>query len=171
MTVALSNAHFRIARRSYTAYDMPQMMQDLGLGRGKKILQKVEGSPGKAAFPAPGVDTYVFYGQGLPTPSKFVYSENFRPLKQWEAPPKAAKIEYLERDNGDGICPLRTSLRSTLEWPAEQAKLGKVLEHKGYTGMEHKDTTATLPDILAILQARDRAHDAAHRAVDVPLAA
>jgi hypothetical protein len=154
----------RILRRgsvvtaSYTAYDMPQLMQDLGLNRGKKMCEKVQSSPGKTAFPAPGVDTYVFYGKGLPTPSKFTYREDFRPLQKWEAPPKAASIEYKESDNGDGICPLRTALRSSIAWPEEQARLGKVLEHKGYPMMEHKNTTQTLPDILAILNRLHATH-------------
>mmetsp|Transcript_14142 Transcript_14142/g.41957 ORF Transcript_14142/g.41957 Transcript_14142/m.41957 type:complete len:141 (+) Transcript_14142:1055-1477(+) len=131
---------------------MPQLMGDLGLPGGKAICSKVQDSPGKTAFPAPGVDTYVMYGEGLPTPSKFIYRDDFRKLKEWEAPPKAATIEYSRKDDGDGICPLRTVLRSSLEWPAEQARLGKVLEHRSYPLMEHKDTSRTLPDILAILK-------------------
>jgi hypothetical protein len=46
--------------KNYTAYDMPRLLDDLGLDRGKAMCEKMEKSPAKTNFPAPGIDTYVF---------------------------------------------------------------------------------------------------------------
>lgn len=94
---------------------------------------------------------YVFYGTGTPTPSKFTYSKEFEPVLPGQTPPTATKTEHEADDAGDGVCPLRTVLRSQLAWPEEQAKLNKALEHKGYKGMHHTDTTRMLPDAIKIL--------------------
>jgi hypothetical protein len=94
---------------------------------------------------------YVFYGEGLPTPSKFIFDKEFEPVAVGKAPPTPKTVEHAKDDEGDGVCPLRTVLKSAVEWPKEQARLNKVLQHKGYPKMSHRDTTPMLPDAMVIL--------------------
>ena len=110
----------------------------------------VANSPTKK-FDAPLVDTYVFYGYGVKTPSRFNYAAEFAPTAPGEAPPTASKVVYNASDAGDGVVALRCALRSEKAWQDPQAAAGKKLEHKGYRGMGHADTKTALPDIVKLL--------------------
>lgn len=137
--------------KSYSAYDMQEMLTDLGLTDGAEVQKFVAAGIARSTFTAPLVDTHVFYGYGVPTPTLFEYAADFSPLKLGEAPPMESRIDRNPDDYGDGVVPLRSTTRTNATWPAEQEKAGKVLTQKGFLGMAHTNTEATMADVIKIL--------------------
>lgn len=123
--------------KNYSAYDLEQMLTDMGLDDTIAML-KLERDDLLDKFEAPGIDTYVFYGYGVPTeaawrmpidltPKNFSggHCENFNPEKV-----------YREKDNGDGLALVRSTARAS-QWKEAQQKMGAVLQNRGYKGMPH----------------------------------
>jgi len=137
--------------KEYTAHNMPEMLLDLGLLKGHAINEIVSKEL-VAQFAAPLVDTKIFYGFGVATPSSFEYAEDFRPLFPGEEPPQESKIVRRNDDFGDGVVPLRSTLRANYSWWDQQKAAKKVLTHKGFKGMGHADTNKALPDIVEALE-------------------
>jgi len=97
-------------------------------------LKFVQAEPDLATFAAPGVNTVVTYGAGLQSPVSFTLPD----IK----PTGSLLPSSVRNESGDGIVPVRSSLRST-EWAAAQQALSKSLVHLGYTGLPH---AACFPD-------------------------
>lgn len=141
--------------KEYTAYDMTKLLTDLGFERQSNMQKIVAGSLTNFLSNPPMVDTYVYYGSEVKTPSKFVYDKDFKPTFPGQPLPEQKTIEYNTTDDGDGVVPLRSALRSNLTWPALHERAGKVLEHKAYRGMQHLDTKGTIADLIKLLDSFD----------------
>lgn len=89
--------------KTYSAHDLHEIMTDLGLKDGAAVQQIVAKDLGATTFKAPLVDTHVYYGFGVPTPSTFEYDVDFAPLKIGEGPPQESKIVRSVDDAGDGV--------------------------------------------------------------------
>ena len=141
--------------KNYTAYDFDEMLTDMGCGKGPKNLYDLEKADLLGSFPPPLVDTYVFYGYGLPTQAGFGYQRKLEPAKDGEGvcPPNDGKAFRREWDDGDVTAPLRSTSRANA-WEEAHKKAGKVLRNAGYKGMSHgcacktKECTADYTCIL-----------------------
>lgn len=133
--------------RNYSAFDALEILKTIGvqddLSRALPILYN---DSDLFAFAAPGVPTFVTYGSGLPTPYSAVYDEELSSVMQ---PPR------MLNGSGDGLVPLRSSLRGTTWITSNQ---GKALLHKEYPKQPHAscfwtgaaDTCAT--DVFTVLR-------------------
>lgn len=120
----------RTPTRNYTASDLGQYLTDLGFPNAEKLWRKVTNVTSQP-FPDPGVDTFVTYGDGLPTYASLVFS---KPLHGGKAMPQPPRIE---RGDGDTLVLTESSLRGNSSWAESMAQKGKRLEYKGYDGMRH----------------------------------
>lgn len=125
-------------KKNYTAYDLDEMLTDMGCGKGPKNLYNLEKGDLLGTFPPPLVDTYVFYGYGPPTQAGFGFQRELEPSKDGEdvCPPNDARAFVRGWDNGDVTAPLRSCRRADA-WEAAHTKAGKVLYNVGYKGMSH----------------------------------
>lgn len=114
-----------------------------------------------AALEAPGVDTFVAYGYGIPTPSIYEYKSDFEQGKTVDA----TDLAGVHNSSGDVLVPLRSSLRAQ-EWYQSPGMSGKQLIYRGYDNMPHamcwnqqgvKQSTC-MQDIMVALRAKKVQH-------------
>lgn len=140
-------------KKNYTAFEVKQLLQDLGRDEvAQAQLAFLETEPDLGAFASPGVPTFVTYGYGITTFTNAHYAEDLTRL-----PPGTPS--QLDAESGDGIVPLRSSLRGQALWAGDAQH---PLYHKGYKNQPHAacmllgDSTAQTcwSDVMAVLVAR-----------------
>jgi hypothetical protein len=119
----------RTPSRVYTAANLTTALLDIGYPLQAEIAAAVLADNDLAEFAAPGVDTVVIYGSGVPTPIGADYTQELMPTG--EAPPPTMLY-----GSGDNIVPVRSSLRSQ-GWSSAQAASGHILQHWEYPGQGH----------------------------------
>ena len=111
--------------RNYTIYDFEQMFKDLGLknsyGMYKGTL-KIDPD-----LPPPNVDTYCYYGTGIPTVKAMKYDGDF------SGAPPTGQPKIIHGD-GDGTVNIE-SARMCLKWVSKQAE--HTYEHKAFAQVTH----------------------------------
>ena len=104
------------------------------------------------------MNTLVTYGTGFPCATSVAFPADFAPGKPAGLP------AAVTNETGDGLVPLRSSLRGT-EWAAAQQAAGKQLLYREYHGQPHAEcfpggvvpgsnpavTTKCWQDVLAVL--------------------
>jgi len=123
--------------KNYTAYDLDELLKDLGLPLSSKIYS-IEKKDYLDTFEPPMIDTYVFYGYGIKTEAAYKFGHNFSadtdgPLA---CPPSDMTALYRPWDDGDVTAPLRSTARARV-WADAQAREGYVLRNAGYKGQAH----------------------------------
>eukprot|EP00038_Savillea_parva_P017547 m.20739 g.20739 ORF g.20739 m.20739 type:complete len:471 (+) comp3822_c0_seq2:91-1503(+) len=146
--------------KNYTAYDLSEMLLDMGLPSTEKLYQ-LEKDDYLGKFEAPMIDTYVFYGYGVATIGGYKIPHNFSvdtdgPLV---CPPSAQTPLSRPYDDGDKVAPRRSAARAA-KWADDHAREGYVLRNLGYKGQSHScscttpQCTADYNCILAKLQGK-----------------
>lgn len=124
--------------KNYSAFDYDALMVDIGLTTEAAAgVKHVVSDTDLFDFAHPGCDTFVTFGSGLHTTGPAVFPKDFDgttkiPLQ----PTSTANL------SGDGLVPVRSSLRGTL-WAEEMAKAGKKLYYKEYPNQPHADCCYT----------------------------
>ena len=130
------------ASKNYTAYDLPQMLTDMGLPKVRALLE-LEIPDYLDKFQSPGIDTYAVYGYDKATQGFFHRKEDFSP--ETDGPDVCPTPNFAAGanawDNGDGVGTLRSTSRAS-QWKDELTKAGKVLKNYGFKGMGHSCTGA-----------------------------
>mmetsp|Transcript_19881 Transcript_19881/g.59417 ORF Transcript_19881/g.59417 Transcript_19881/m.59417 type:complete len:481 (+) Transcript_19881:68-1510(+) len=122
--------------KNYTAYDLGEMLTDMGLTR-TKALWELEKHDWLDAFPPPFVDTYSYYGYGTRSPAGWIVNHDFSPETDGpdKCPPNDMKTLTRTWDDGDQY-PKRSNARAGV-WADAHAKAGFVLKNYGYKGQKH----------------------------------
>lgn len=105
---------------------MADLLNDLGLSAHEDELSYVASEPDLATFSSPGCNTLVTYGYDTPTLSTMSFSADFHGAI---VPNQGVPTSHTKED-GDGLVPLRSSLRG-MEWSEAQAAGNKKLLYKG----------------------------------------
>jgi hypothetical protein len=140
--------------KKYTAFDVAELFADTDQAKNIDLLGYLSSEPDLAALAAPGVDTYVSYGHGLPTLSSIEFATD---LKKGEAAPVA--IQNYTNEDGDNLVPLRSSLRAGAMWVDGQRKLSKQLVYKGYDGQPHAQCFVDLSSKQTVAPSRECFYD------------
>lgn len=120
--------------KNYTAYDMLEMWELQGQEFAKTVeMLKIETNDQMNTFKPPILNTYAFYGYGIPTPGGISLQQNFS--KDFNVDYSGSTITY-PWDAGDGLVTLRSTSRARM-WNETLTKAGKVFFNKGYEGMKH----------------------------------
>eukprot|EP00040_Diaphanoeca_grandis_P027588 m.157268 g.157268 ORF g.157268 m.157268 type:complete len:799 (+) comp31047_c0_seq1:151-2547(+) len=115
--------------KNYTAFDIDQVLRDLGIGIEEQDLHHtLSTEPDLALFEPPGVNTVITYGYGIPTVSAVHYADDF---SKHANPGLPTKTEYAD---GDGIVELRSSVRGE-EWRGDLGT--SKLIYNGYANQTH----------------------------------
>jgi len=114
--------------KNYSAFDVAEIYAALNFSdlAGLKFVSQEQDL---FEFAHPGVNTFVTYGYGLPTPGPFAYPGNFA-ANQMPATPTILNI------SGDNLVPLRSSIRGTV-WQEAMERAGLKLIHRGYENQQH----------------------------------
>ena len=131
-TVSWTRDDVLVATRSknYTAFDFPELLGKLGVSdTAVAEYEYLANEPDLADLAAPGCDTLVTYGVGLPTPSSLVFAD--QDVSKHLSPPTSVMFE-----DGDGLVPRRSPLRSH-SWMAAHAAMHKSLVHREYPRQPH----------------------------------
>eukprot|EP00730_Choanoeca_flexa_P000813 TRINITY_DN10346_c0_g1_i1.p1 TRINITY_DN10346_c0_g1~~TRINITY_DN10346_c0_g1_i1.p1 ORF type:complete len:245 (+),score=55.03 TRINITY_DN10346_c0_g1_i1:836-1570(+) len=142
--------------KTYTAYDMPQLYEDLGFDLAD-MVRHIEALPDLATFAPPGVNTLITYGYNLSTAASYEWDEDFVANSNI-TPPQPSVVHY-DPQTGDGLVPLRSSLRAMQEWTAPMAASGHKLVHKSYVNQRHAscmlprpyENTGCFEDVISLL--------------------
>ena len=115
--------------KNYSAFDYLTLMLDLDQDdAARAAVEFLVNDPDMLDFAAPGVDTFVGWGSGSPTPTRLALNRDISGGVVLDA--------TMLMGDGDGIVPVRSSLRST-QWRRQQAAAGKQLVIREYPGMPH----------------------------------
>ena len=131
-TVSWTRDDVLVATRSknYTAFDFPELLGKLGVSdTAVAEYEYLANEADLADFAAPGCDTLVTYGVGLPTTSSLVFAD--QDVSKHLSPPTSVMFE-----DGDGLVPKRSPLRSH-SWVAAHAAMHKSLAHREYPRQPH----------------------------------
>lgn len=129
--------------RRYGAADMPRLLRDQGRSELAKAVEYVYADADLAQFAHPGVNTLVTYGYNLSTTATADFAEDFSPDQGDHFVPT---VSSFNTTSGDGVVPLRSSLRSTV-WGAEMAAAGYRLIHQSYINQYHATCTISTMDM------------------------
>eukprot|EP00041_Stephanoeca_diplocostata_P030955 m.949708 g.949708 ORF g.949708 m.949708 type:complete len:296 (-) comp23857_c1_seq7:2480-3367(-) len=123
--------------KNYTAYDLPDMLTDMGLPKVRALLE-LEIDDYLNKFEPPMIDTYAFYGYGKGSQAGFTLKEDLSPKTHGEDVCPQEKPGSFTRpwDDGDGVGSLRSTSRAGA-WEDAHKKAGIVLQNRGYKGMGH----------------------------------
>eukprot|EP00039_Didymoeca_costata_P023620 m.7705 g.7705 ORF g.7705 m.7705 type:complete len:486 (+) comp3759_c0_seq1:85-1542(+) len=128
--------------KNYTAFELYEMTSKMCPKCGEMLKLEQEDLLNK--FEAPGIDTYAFYGYGIPTVSgyKTKVDLNFSAFAEDICTPTQAMDAVLNPEwFGDGVGTLRSTGRAGA-WVEEQKAKGAVLMNFGYKGMRHEACTS-----------------------------
>ncbi len=132
--------------KQYTASDYEELFRDINVPniyRAYKSVQAINPN-----YPAPNVPTYCFYGVGVKTPEKFIYSKDLTEKNSIGMKPEVI--------NGDGDGSVNSdSLRACHIWSSMPSKF----EYKLYNNVDHSEIISdnnVLKDIGAIVGAPKR---------------
>eukprot|EP00730_Choanoeca_flexa_P000541 TRINITY_DN10240_c0_g1_i3.p1 TRINITY_DN10240_c0_g1~~TRINITY_DN10240_c0_g1_i3.p1 ORF type:complete len:174 (+),score=27.59 TRINITY_DN10240_c0_g1_i3:227-748(+) len=125
----------KIQNHSYTAYDIPQLLADLGFAHRVAAYKAVLAGPDLGSLGHPGVNTFVTYGYNLSTSDYFEYARDFIPVSEL-VPGQPSKVSYAA-EMGDGYVPVRSALRGWYQWQEPMSKAGYRLLYKGYANQFH----------------------------------
>ena len=131
-TVSWTRDDVLVATRSknYTAFDFPELLGKLGVSdTAVAEFEYLANEADLAEFAAPGCDTLITYGVGLPTASSLVFAD--QDVSKHLSPPTSIMFE-----DGDGLVPRRSPLRSH-SWAAAHAAMHKTLAHHEYPRQLH----------------------------------
>lgn len=119
--------------RNYTAFDNTALLENVG-GFAAAQIDALDflSANGKdlTVFSAPKVDVVIVYGNGIPTVGQLNFTTDF---EGYDGPITPKSVGF---DNGDGLVPERSALRS-ITWKAAQHSAGKQLIHRGFEGLRH----------------------------------
>lgn len=139
--------------KNYTAFDMDELLKDIGMESQIPQRQYLAEEIDLAAYAAPGVNTIVTYGFDIPTAQTAHYDQDFQGS---DSQFKVAQYDY---ESGDGLVPLRSSVRGSL-WQAEFDAQNKTLLSRGYRKQQHATCLPILPstdecanDVIRVLLA------------------
>ncbi|EDQ92925.1 uncharacterized protein MONBRDRAFT_22180 [Monosiga brevicollis MX1] len=139
--------------RNYTAYDMTQLMKDLGFEGKLEGMNAIVEDEDLKNLAHPGVNTFMPYGYNLTTPGKFVYDKDFKP-NPLHIPNMT--MQYPVPETGDGYVPVRSAFRGWYEWAQPMKQAGKQLVIKGYPNMFHSNCTNDCVDDIINLVTYDQ---------------
>jgi hypothetical protein len=131
-TVSWTRDDVLVATRSknYTAFDFSELLGKLGVSdTAVAQYEYLANEADLADFAAPGCDTLVTYGVGLPTTSSLVFAD--QDVSKHLSPPTSVMFE-----DGDGLVPRRSPLRSH-SWATAHAAMHKSLGHREYLRQPH----------------------------------
>jgi len=137
--------------KNYTAYDLPEMLDDMGLPEVRKLLE-LEQKDFLDTFAPPMVDTYAFYGFGVKTQGGFVLDHrDFDPSTDGPHVCPDGKDKAITRpwDDGDGVGTYRSTARAGA-WEDAHTKAGVVLKNYGYKGMGHTCNNQCKKDLQCV---------------------
>ncbi|EGD80040.1 hypothetical protein PTSG_10314 [Salpingoeca rosetta] len=120
--------------RNYTSSDYKQLMTDIGFGFRTPAMEYTVNDTDLKDFEHPGVNTYVTYGYNLDTPGTFVWDEDF--VHNITGAPPYPRV-FNATDTGDGIVPVRSSMRAWHAWQDDMKQAKKTLMYKGYNKQQH----------------------------------
>ncbi len=126
--------------RQYTANDYEELFRKIGYTNGYRFFQGVQSLVHN--YPNPNVPTYCYYGVDVPTPSKFIYKEDFSPGVS-----TSGLSHRVVNGDGDGVVNIE-SLAVCRRW------LGVVV--KPFSGVDHMailTDKAVLDSIASIVRA------------------
>lgn len=125
--------------KNYTAFDIAHIYSALNF-TDSAALKFVSTEPDLAQFAHPGVNTLVTYGYDVDTPGPFSFPKDFVANRLPNAP-------SFVNVSGDGLVPLRSSLRATA-WQDDMQKEGFKLIYRGYFNQSH--AMCLLPPAMGI---------------------
>ncbi len=117
----------------YTAANLSQALRALGFPAEADIAAHLSTEPDLNNFAAPGVNTLVTHGTQIPTTATLTYAQDFAAVGTAPVVPVPQNKTFL---SGDGVVPLRSSIRSQT-WAAAMAANGNRLVHQEYLHQPH----------------------------------
>ncbi len=133
-----------VGNRDFTASDYQELFKDIGYENGFELHQRLINNF-NVDYVAPNVNTYCYYGVGVPTPERFVYNQ---PLDGGIVQPSQT-----EMGDGDGIVNLLSS-EVCRRWTSMSSKYE--FRERQYEGVSHLNMvtdTRVLNDIALIVGA------------------
>jgi hypothetical protein len=117
----------------YTAANLSLALRSLGFPAEADIAAHLAAEPELSTFAAPGVNTLVTYGTQTPTTATVTYAQDFASVGPTSQVPIPWNMTF---SSGDGVVPLRSSIRSQT-WAAAMAANGNRLIHQEYPNQPH----------------------------------
>ena len=111
--------------KSYTAFDIVELFTDTDQAKHIDLLDYLSTEPDMATLAAPAVDTFVSYGMGIPTLSSIEFASDLK-----KGRPAPSTIKNSTDEDGDGLVPVRSSVRAQDMWADAQTGLSKRLVYQ-----------------------------------------
>lgn len=119
---------FKTPSKNYSAYDFPEMLKDAGHADFIDMAKFLAADPDLNLFAPPGVNTFVTFGMDVNTTGIVTFDQDLAP----HVSPNSTSTNT----SGDGLVPMRSSLRGTT-WAAAQKSQGKRLLYQGFAHQAH----------------------------------
>ncbi len=126
--------------RQYTANDYEELFGKIGYTNGYRFFQGVQSLVPN--YPNPNVQTYCYYGTNVPTPSKFIYTKDFR-----QGVSTIGLTPTVVNGDGDGTVNIESSVVCH-KWSGVVVKPFSGVNHGGIV-----TNKAVLDDIASIVRA------------------